>query len=46
MKMLNKIIDIPTMPEFVEAMFFSFAVNYVEHFVTSQILSKPEEKVK
>lgn len=42
-KMLNKMIDIPAMPEFIEAMFFGFAVNYVEHFVTNQILSKKEK---
>lgn len=36
-KVLNLLIDIKNMPEFVEALMFSFVVEYLEHFIKSKI---------
>lgn len=32
-KVLNKIIDIPGLPDFLEPLLFNFAVEYMEHFL-------------
>ena len=36
-RVLNLLIDIKNMPEFVEALLFSFVVEYMEHFVKSKL---------
>ena len=41
---LNKVIDIPMMPEYIEAMLFGFLVNYGEHVINTRILSKEEDE--
>lgn len=39
-KVLNLLIDVPAMPEFIEALMFSFVVEYMEHFIKSKVASK------
>lgn len=36
---LNKLIDIPMMPEAIEAMLIGFVLSYAEHIVNTRILS-------
>jgi hypothetical protein len=36
-KLLNKLIDVPGLPDFLEPLLFNFLVEYMENFITSNI---------